>query len=62
MTSDFEEGDLLVIDCSVEWTDNKIALCFVDGELIASSTDDAFTQLGGFVTRLPHGIKSWILM
>ena len=32
MTSDFEEGDLLVIDRSVEWTDNRIALCFVDGE------------------------------
>lgn len=32
MTSDFEEGDLLVIDRSVEWMDNKIALCFVDGE------------------------------
>ena len=32
MTSDFEEGDLLVIDRSVEWTDNKIALCFIDGE------------------------------
>lgn len=32
MTSDFEENDLLVIDRSVEWTDNKIALCFIDGE------------------------------
>ena len=32
MTSDFDEGDLLVIDRSVEWTDNKIALCFVNGE------------------------------
>lgn len=32
MTSDFEEGDLLVIDRSVEWSDNKIALCFIDGE------------------------------
>lgn len=37
MTSDFEEGDLLVIDRSVAWTDNKIALCFVDGELIFRS-------------------------
>ena len=32
MTSDFDEGDLLVIDRSVEWSNNKIALCFVDGE------------------------------
>lgn len=32
MTSDFEEGDLLVIDRSIAWTDNKIALCFIDGE------------------------------
>ena len=32
MTSDFQEGDLLVIDRSVEWSNNRIALCFVDGE------------------------------
>ncbi|MDD2477320.1 MAG: translesion error-prone DNA polymerase V autoproteolytic subunit [Dysgonamonadaceae bacterium] len=32
MVGDFMEGDLLVIDRSIEWTDNKIALCFVDNE------------------------------
>lgn len=32
MTSDFDEDDLLVIDRSLEWSDNKIALCFTDGE------------------------------
>lgn len=32
MTSDFDEDDLLVIDRSLEWSDNKIALCFIDGE------------------------------
>lgn len=32
MTGDFMEDDLLVIDRSMEWTDNKIALCFVENE------------------------------
>lgn len=32
MTEDFNEGDLLIIDRSVEYSDNKIALCFIDGE------------------------------
>lgn len=32
MLADFMEDDLLVIDRSIEWTDNKIALCFVDNE------------------------------
>ncbi len=32
MTGDFSEGDLLVIDRSVEYSDNRIALCFIDGE------------------------------
>lgn len=32
MENDFHEGDLLVIDKSLEWEENKIALCFVDGE------------------------------
>ena len=32
MTGDFTEDDLLVIDRSVEWTDNKIALCYVENE------------------------------
>lgn len=32
MTEDFNEGDLLIIDKSVEYSDNKVALCFVDGE------------------------------
>lgn len=32
MTGDFNEGDLLVIDRSVEYSNGKIALCFVDGE------------------------------
>ena len=32
MTGDFMEDDLLVIDRSIEWSDNKIALCYVDNE------------------------------
>ena len=32
MNKDFQEGDILIIDRSEEWSDNKIALCFVDGE------------------------------
>lgn len=32
MNSDFQEGDLLVIDRSLEWSNNRIALCIVDGE------------------------------
>ena len=32
MVSDFVEDDLLVIDRSLEWTDNKIALCYVNNE------------------------------
>ena len=32
MDSDFMEDDLLVIDRSLEWSDNKIALCFIDNE------------------------------
>jgi DNA polymerase V len=32
MTGDFMEDDLLVIDRSMEWSDNKIALCYVDNE------------------------------
>ncbi|WP_019540552.1 LexA family protein [Proteiniphilum acetatigenes] len=32
MNNDFQEGDILIIDRSEEWSDNKIALCFVDGE------------------------------
>ena len=32
MMGDFMEDDLLVIDRSMEWTNNKIALCYVDNE------------------------------
>ena len=32
MVSDFMEDDLLVIDRSLEWSDNKIALCYVNNE------------------------------
>lgn len=32
MTEDFQEGDLLIIDRSVEYAENKVALCFIDGE------------------------------
>lgn len=28
----FDEGDILVIDRSLEPTDNKIAICFIDGD------------------------------
>ena len=30
MTGDFMQDDLLVIDRSIEWSDNKIALCYVE--------------------------------
>ena len=32
MIEDFDDGDLLVIDRSVEWTDNRIAVCYVNNE------------------------------
>ena len=32
MGNDFSDGDLLIIDKSLEWEENKIALCFIDGE------------------------------
>ena len=32
MSNDFSEGDLLIIDKSLEWEENKIALCFINGE------------------------------
>jgi len=32
MGNDFSDGDLLIIDKSFEWEENKIALCFIDGE------------------------------
>ncbi len=32
MSNDFNDGDLLIIDKSLDWDDNKIALCFIDGE------------------------------
>lgn len=32
MMGDFMEDDLLVIDRSMEWTNNKIALCYVNNE------------------------------
>ena len=32
MVADFMEDDLLVIDRSLDWSDNKIALCFIDNE------------------------------
>lgn len=32
MSNDFNDGDLLVIDRSLEWEENRIALCFIDGE------------------------------
>ena len=32
MVADFMEDDLLVIDRSLEWSDNKIALCFIENE------------------------------
>lgn len=42
----FDEGDLLVIDRSLEPTDNKIAVCFVDGDFtvkrVRVTTDGAW--------------------
>ncbi len=33
MSNDFNDGgDLLIIDKSLEWEENKIALCFINGE------------------------------
>lgn len=32
MGNDFSDGDLLIIDKSLDWEENKIALCFIDGE------------------------------
>lgn len=32
MNSDFSEGDLLVIDKSLDPVDGRIAVCFIDGE------------------------------
>ena len=32
MSNDFNDGDLLIIDKSLEWEENRIALCFIDGE------------------------------
>lgn len=32
MMGDFMKDDLLVIDRSMEWTNNKIALCYVNNE------------------------------
>jgi len=32
MGNDFNAGDLLIIDKSLDWEENKIALCFIDGE------------------------------
>ena len=32
MEGDFNDGDLLVIDRSLEFTDGKIVVCFIDGE------------------------------
>lgn len=31
MDNDFKDRDLLIIDRSLEWEENKIALCYVDG-------------------------------
>ncbi|MGB6084901.1 LexA family protein [Moheibacter sp.] len=42
----FDEGDILVIDRSLEPTDNKIAVCFVDGDFtvkrVKVTTDGAW--------------------
>ena len=32
MSNDFGDGDLLIIDKSLEWEENRIALCFIEGE------------------------------
>lgn len=32
MSNDFSDGDLLIIDKSLEWKENSIALCFINGE------------------------------
>ncbi len=32
MSNDFNDGDLLIIDKSLEWEENRIALCYIDGE------------------------------
>lgn len=32
MSGDFNDGDLLVVDKAEEWSHDKIALCYLDGE------------------------------
>ncbi len=32
MSNDFNDRDLLIVDRSLEWEENKIALCFIDSE------------------------------
>lgn len=32
MINDFRDGDLLIIDKSLEWSDNRIAMCYLNGE------------------------------
>lgn len=32
MEPDFSDGDLLIIDRSLEWSENRIALCYIDNE------------------------------
>lgn len=32
MIDDFRDGDLLIVDKSLEWSDNRIAMCYLNGE------------------------------
>ena len=32
MLNDFRDGDLLIVDKSLEWSDNRIAMCYLNGE------------------------------
>src|SRR5690554_3855287 len=46
------DGDLLIIDKSLEPTNNKIAVCFIDGEFTANT---AFPLRGGRHVGFPKG-------
>ncbi|MDD3077249.1 MAG: translesion error-prone DNA polymerase V autoproteolytic subunit [Proteiniphilum sp.] len=39
MAGDFNDGDLLVVDRAEEWSHNRIALCYMDGEFTVKRID-----------------------
>lgn len=49
MQSDFNDGDLLVVDRAEEWSHGRIALCYMDGEF----TVKRISVENGVCTLLP---------